>query len=109
MKQRIDIPRAMAAYGSVRRQRQVKQKLGFFRSRPPPSRSTTCRRSAVVSPGHAMTGGATVATRLSVLVPVYNNERDARGAVSRCDQALQGFDYEVLLVNDGSRDRSLGT
>ena len=47
------------------------------------------------------------APRLSILVPVYNNEHTIDRLVERLRKALDGFDYEVLLVNDGSRDRSL--
>jgi glycosyltransferase involved in cell wall biosynthesis len=54
-----------------------------------------------------MTGDAAVATRLSVLVPVYNNEATLEALCSRLHQALHAIDYEVLLVNDGSRDHSL--
>ena len=45
--------------------------------------------------------------RLSILVPVYNNERTLGQLTDRLRKALDGFDYEVVIVNDGSRDRSL--
>src|SRR5471030_1652053 len=44
--------------------------------------------------------------RISVLVPVYNNERTLEALCSRLAATLDGYDYEVLLVNDGSRDGS---
>jgi len=43
---------------------------------------------------------------ISVLVPVYNNERTLEALCTRLAAALGGQDYEVLLVNDGSRDGS---
>ena len=47
------------------------------------------------------------APRLSILVPVYNNENTIDQLVQRLRAALDGFDYEAIVVNDGSRDRSL--
>jgi len=44
--------------------------------------------------------------RISVLVPVYNNERTLDQLCARLAASLAGHDYEVLLVNDGSRDGS---
>jgi len=43
---------------------------------------------------------------ISVLVPVYNNESTLDALCARLGAALGGRDYEVLLVNDGSRDGS---
>jgi undecaprenyl-phosphate 4-deoxy-4-formamido-L-arabinose transferase len=45
---------------------------------------------------------------LSVVIPVYNEEESLHGLFSRLYQALDRLDcsYEVLFVNDGSRDRS---
>jgi polyisoprenyl-phosphate glycosyltransferase len=56
---------------------------------------TTARRTA---------GGATV----SVVVPVYNEEANLDALVARLERAFEGsgVDYEVVFVNDGSRDRS---
>jgi len=47
------------------------------------------------------------ASRLSILVPVYNNEATIDELLDRLRKALDGFDYEAVVVNDGSRDRSL--
>ena len=46
--------------------------------------------------------------KISVLVPVYNQEK----YIGRClrsllDQNLDSKDYEIILINDGSDDRSL--
>ena len=49
---------------------------------------------------------STSSSRISVLVPVYNNERTLDVLCQRLSAALSGHDYEVLLVNDGSRDGS---
>jgi dolichol-phosphate mannosyltransferase len=43
---------------------------------------------------------------ISVLVPAYNNERTIEPLCRRIGAALAGRDYEVVLVNDGSRDGS---
>lgn len=45
--------------------------------------------------------------QLSVLVPVYNNEMTLRALVDRLHQALGAFDYELIIVDDGSTDGSL--
>jgi dolichol-phosphate mannosyltransferase len=51
-----------------------------------------------------VTGKGTV----SVVVPVFNEEATLDALVSRLERALEGaaLDYEVVFVNDGSRDRS---
>ena len=43
---------------------------------------------------------------ISVVVPVYNSERSLGTLVQRVDAALDGLDYELVLVNDGSKDGS---
>src|SRR6185312_1996472 len=53
--------------------------------------------AAFVPPADAM---------ISVLVPVYNNEQTLEPLCARIAAALAGQEYEVLLVNDGSRDGS---
>ena len=46
--------------------------------------------------------------RLSVVIPVYNEEAGLPALFARLYPALDslGIDYEVIFVNDGSRDRS---
>lgn len=44
--------------------------------------------------------------RLSLLIPVYNNERTLRPLADRIVRSLEGVSFEVVLVNDGSRDGS---
>src|SRR5665811_1015827 len=46
--------------------------------------------------------------QLSVVIPVYNEEQGLQSLFDRLYPALDnlGISYEVLFVNDGSRDRS---
>ncbi len=46
---------------------------------------------------------------VSIVVPVYNEEKSLRPLVQTIDHSLGpvDFDWELLLVNDGSTDRSL--
>lgn len=56
------------------------------------------------------TGTASVATphdgsvRISVIVPVYNEELNVEELHERIDRALSGPDVEILFVDDGSTD-----
>ena len=43
---------------------------------------------------------------LSVVVPVYNGAGTLSALVDRVDSVLEAIDYELVLVNDGSDDRS---
>lgn len=43
---------------------------------------------------------------LSVVIPVYNSETTIAPLVSRLHDCLTGMAFEVVLVNDGSADRS---
>jgi glycosyltransferase involved in cell wall biosynthesis len=43
---------------------------------------------------------------LSVVVCVYNEEDNIRPMVERIEQALIGFDYEMVFVDDGSTDNT---
>lgn len=47
------------------------------------------------------------APRLSVVVPLYNEEENVRLLVDEIAAALAGWDYELLLVDDGSTDRTV--
>lgn len=42
--------------------------------------------------------------KLSIVIPLHNEEENAQLLVARIDQALQGQDYEIILVDDGSTD-----
>jgi glycosyltransferase involved in cell wall biosynthesis len=48
-----------------------------------------------------------MALKLSVVVTVYNEEQNIRPLFERIVQALDGMDYEVIYVDDGSRDNTL--
>jgi glycosyltransferase involved in cell wall biosynthesis len=54
------------------------------------------------------TGHATLPRGVSIVVPVYNSERTLGPLVERAGQTLErlGLEYEVILVNDASRDQS---
>ncbi len=43
---------------------------------------------------------------LSIIIPVYNSERTLTPLLERLEECLTGRAFEVILVNDGSRDRS---
>ncbi len=45
---------------------------------------------------------------LSIVIPAYNEEANIVAAVEEVSRVAQtlGMDYEILLVNDGSRDRT---
>ncbi|MGE5138818.1 MAG: glycosyltransferase family 2 protein, partial [Rudaea sp.] len=45
---------------------------------------------------------------LSVVIPAYNEEQNVASAVHSVSDVLMkmGLDYEIIVVNDGSRDRT---
>src|SRR5581483_4524691 len=46
-----------------------------------------------------------LARSISVVIPAYNEERNLEASVCDTIAAAQAFDdYEVIIVNDGSRD-----
>ena len=58
---------------------------------------------------HAAGATAPKHVMLSVVIPAYNEERGIQGAVERVRTALaaQPFDWDVIVVNDGSTDGTL--
>jgi len=50
--------------------------------------------------------GPRVLRRLSVVAPLYDEEQTASAFHARVTAALPGLDFELVLVNDGSRDRT---
>jgi glycosyltransferase involved in cell wall biosynthesis len=45
--------------------------------------------------------------KLSVVVCVYNEEENIKPQVERIAQALEGCEYEMVFVDDGSKDKTL--
>jgi len=43
---------------------------------------------------------------LSIIVPVYNEEENLIELYERLTKAVKDFDYEIIFVDDGSRDNS---
>ncbi len=45
---------------------------------------------------------------LSIIIPVYNTEKYLHECIQSCvDQDIDSNDYEIICVNDGSKDKSL--
>lgn len=44
---------------------------------------------------------------LSLVISVYNEEENIEPLIAQIDQSLEGIDYEVIFVNDGSRDATV--
>lgn len=44
--------------------------------------------------------------KLSVVIPVYNSAHTLTALVDRLQACLRGIPFELVLINDGSRDRS---
>ena len=44
---------------------------------------------------------------LSVVVTVYNEEENIKPLVERINNALQGLDFELIYVDDGSTDGTI--
>ncbi|MBL9116499.1 MAG: glycosyltransferase family 2 protein [Verrucomicrobiaceae bacterium] len=47
------------------------------------------------------------APTLSVVVPLYNEEENVADLQREVDEALAGIDYELVLVDDGSKDATV--
>ena len=45
--------------------------------------------------------------KISVVVSVYNEELNIKPLVERISNALEGFDYEIIYVDDGSSDNTV--
>lgn len=44
--------------------------------------------------------------KLSVIIPVYNSEKTIRQLIEKLQATLSEISFEIVMVNDGSRDRS---
>src|SRR3989304_8174004 len=42
--------------------------------------------------------------KLTVIIPTYNEKDNLIPLVERIDSALSGYDYEILFVDDNSKD-----
>lgn len=47
--------------------------------------------------------------KLSLIIPTYNEKDNITPLLSRIDQALAGYSYEVLVVDDNSKDGTIET
>jgi len=45
--------------------------------------------------------------KLSIVVAVYNEEENIKPLVSQINAALQGYEYEIILSDDGSKDNTV--
>jgi glycosyltransferase involved in cell wall biosynthesis len=45
--------------------------------------------------------------KLSLVISVFNEEENIRPLIERIDESLKGLDYEVIFVDDGSKDNTL--
>lgn len=43
-------------------------------------------------------------TKLSLIVPCYNEEQNVEAFYARCQEVFPTDQYEVVFVNDGSKD-----
>ncbi len=44
---------------------------------------------------------------ISIIIPTYNEKENIAPLVARIHQALSGYDYEILIVDDNSRDGTI--
>lgn len=44
--------------------------------------------------------------KLSVIIPVYNSEKTIQALIEKLQATLSAISFEIVMVNDGSRDRS---
>ena len=45
--------------------------------------------------------------KLSVVVPLMNEEENIKYLIQEVENALKEFDYELILVDDGSTDNTV--
>jgi dolichol-phosphate mannosyltransferase len=48
-----------------------------------------------------------MADKISIIIPTYNEKDNITPLLSRVAQALAGYDYEILIVDDGSKDGTI--
>jgi dolichol-phosphate mannosyltransferase len=44
---------------------------------------------------------------LSIVVPLYNEEGNVKPLLDQINNALAEYDYEIVMVDDGSQDRTV--
>ena len=45
--------------------------------------------------------------KLSLVVPCYNEEENIALFAETAEHALEGVDYEIIFINDGSKDNTI--
>jgi dolichol-phosphate mannosyltransferase len=48
-----------------------------------------------------------MADKISIIIPTYNEKDNIAPLLSRVDKALSGYDYEILIVDDDSKDGTI--
>ncbi|MBR4078257.1 MAG: glycosyltransferase family 2 protein, partial [Oscillospiraceae bacterium] len=46
--------------------------------------------------------------KLSLVVPCYNEEENIALFAETAERALEGVEYEIIFINDGSKDNTIG-
>ena len=66
--------------------------------------SSTAQRSAGFKPQALQQDPDALGQRISVIMPAYNEGRSIFASVQEVARALDGTDYEIIVVDDGSTD-----
>ena len=46
--------------------------------------------------------------KVSLVVPCYNEEENIALFAKTAEEAMAGMDYEIIFINDGSKDNTIG-
>ena len=46
--------------------------------------------------------------KVSLVVPCYNEEENIALFARSAEEAMAGMDYEIIFINDGSKDNTIG-
>ncbi len=100
------VKRKLARRGHIRARAAVRDPTGEASSRRDLFFDVTKRR--VLGIDNSMDSGSKAARSISVVVPVYNSELILPALIKRLEPVLasRAGQYELVLVNDGSRDQS---
>lgn len=100
---------------------QKRGKIGLVHPKPASRRSRSGKSSVVTmesvtkkkddhkpDPGRGTSGKAKTAPSVSLVIPVFNEEKNLEKLISRCLKTCDdmGSSYEIILVDDGSIDNS---